>query len=364
MIAIRYDARRSFRRPFAALVAAACFLAAGATMVGVSDSGSTRRTFADVVSSNYFSTLGVPLMKGRPFDAEEEKAGADLNVIVTYSFWTRNDQDSRMIGKQLRINGRLFTVIGITPKGFTGTTALFSPEIFLPLRAYDLVINDSTRDKPLDVRKNSALIVVGRLKHGATLQSADAALAVIGSQLEKAFPAENKDQMLLVRPLSRLVVSTNPTDDHSLRVPAVLLLSLAGIVLLIPSLNVANMMMAKGAARRKEIAIRIAVGGNRNRILQQLVTEALLLAIIAGVTGLMMAAGSTTMLIASLARLGLLLAIGMGKLLANLLYDVHGMDPVVLGVTSMMLTSVALFACYLPARRASRVDPMIALRTE
>src|SRR5207245_11751958 len=148
-----------------------------------------------------------------------------------------------------------------------------------------------------------ALIVVGRLKPGVTRQSAEARLAVVASQMQKAFPAENKDQMLLVRHLSRLNVTINPTDDHALLVPATLLLSLAGIVLLIASLNLANMMMAKGAARRKEIAIRLPTGGSRFRVVRQLVTEGLILAMLGGVAGLFLTSWCTTLLIGSLARL-------------------------------------------------------------
>ena len=202
---------------------------------------------------------------------------AELTAIVTYPYWKKTGEDPQLVGKQVRINGHLFTVVGITPKGFTGTTALISPELFVPLGAFGLVMNDfEGAVKPLAARDNNTLIAVGRLKPGMTQQSADAALAVLASQMEKAYPAENKDQTLVVRPLSRMSISTNPTDDSSLRVPAILLLSLATIVLLIASLNLANMMMAKGAARRKEIAIRLAIGGGRRRIVQQLVTEGLI----------------------------------------------------------------------------------------
>src|SRR5208283_51777 len=157
--------------------------------------------------------------------------------------------------------------------------------------------------KPLAARDNSTLIAVGRLKPGVSQASADASLAVLASQMEKAFPAENKDQTLLVRPLSRMSISTNPSDDSSMRVPAILLLSLAAVVLLIASLNLANMMMAKGAGRRKEIAIRLAIGGGRRQIVRQLVTEGLILAILGGAVGMIIASWSTTLLVGSMARL-------------------------------------------------------------
>ena len=272
-------------------------------LVGIKEGDKTRRTFADVVSSNFFSTLGVPLFEGRSFGADEEKPGRDLTVIVSYSFWRRTGEDPQLIGKHLRINDHLFTVIGITPKGFTGTTVLASPELYLPIGASGFVMNDiGSHGKPLDARDNNALLLVGRLKPRLTLQAANAGLAVVASQMGKAFPAENKDQMLSVHPLSRTSISTNPSSDNDPWAASILLLSLALVVLLIASLNLANMMMAKGAARRKEIAIRLAIGGSRRRIVQQLITEGLVLAILGGATGLLVASWSTTLLIGSLSR--------------------------------------------------------------
>ncbi len=222
---------------------------------------------------------------------------------MSYSFWRKTGKDPQLIGKHLRINDHLFTVIGITLKGFTGTTVLASPELYVPLGAYDFVMNDfESHGKPLDARDNNALFLVGRLKPGVTLQAANAGLAVVASQMGKAFPAENKDQMLSVHPLSRLSISTNPSSDNDPWAAAILLLSLAAIVLLIASLNLANMMMAKGSVRRKEIAIRLAIGGSRRRIVQQLVTEGLVLAILGGAAGLFVASWSTTLLIGSLSR--------------------------------------------------------------
>src|SRR5208283_12271 len=205
--------------------------------------------------------------------------------------------------------------------------------------------------KPLAARDNSTLIAVGRLKPGVSQASADASLAVLASQMEKAFPAENKDQTLLVRPLSRMSISTNPSDDSSMRVPAILLLSLAAVVLLIACLNLANMMMAKGAARRKEIAIRLAIGGGRRRIVQQLVTEGLMVAILGGIAGLLVASWSTSLLIGSLARLAPL------DLVYNATPDIR-----VIGVTLLFcVLSTVVFGLF-PAWKISRPDMWVDLK--
>ncbi|MBV9498761.1 MAG: ABC transporter permease [Acidobacteriaceae bacterium] len=313
-------------------------------LVGIKEDDNTRRTFAAVVSSNYFSTLGVPLFEGRSFRAGEEKPGRDLTAIASYSFWRKTGEDPHLIGKHLRINDHLFTVIGITPKGFTGTTVLASPELYLPLGAYDFVMNDiETHGKPLDARDNNALFLVGRLKPGLTLQAANAGLAVVTSRMGRASPAENKNQMLSVHPLSRLSISTNPSSDNDLWAPAILLLSLAAVVLLIASLNLANMMMAKGAVRRKEIAIRLAIGGSRRRIVQQLVTEGLVLAILGGAAGLFVASWSTTLLIGSLSRVAPI----------DLVYDSTPDARLLAGVLVFCGMSVIIFALF-PAWRLSR----------
>jgi predicted permease len=321
-------------------------------LVGIQEGDATRRSFAAVVSSNYFSTLGVTLAKGRSFLPQEEKPGGELTAIVNHSFWEKKGEDPQLVGKPVRINGRLFTIVGITPKGFTGTTALLSPEIFVPLNAYGMVMNDfDGRVKPLAARDNNALLLMGRLKPGVTPKAADATLAVVASQMEKAYPAENKDQTLLVRPLPRTGFSTSPQDDSSLRTPAVMLLSLAGVVLLIASLNLANMMMAKGTARRKEIAIRLAIGGGRRRIVRQLVTEGLLLAILGGAAGLVAASWSTTLLVQSLAQLAPI----------DIVYDARP-DVRVLGFTLLFCAlSTVIFGLF-PAWKLSKPDVWIDLK--
>ena len=321
-------------------------------MVGIQEGDATRRSFAGVVSSNYFSMLGVTLLKGRPFLAEEEKPGGELTVIVTYPFWKKKGADPALVGKQVRINGRLFTVAGITPQGFTGTMALVSPEVFVPLGSYSVVMNDfEGHVKPLAARDNNSLIVVGRLKPGVTLQAADAMLAVIASQMEKAYPAENKDQTLVARRPSRLSLSTNPTVDVGLQMPAIMLLSLASVVLLIASLNLANMMMAKGAARRKEIAIRLAIGGGRRRIVGQLVTEGMILAILGGCAGLFIASWSTTLLIGSLA----------GLAPVQIIFD-SAPDARVLAVTLMFCVLSTLVFSLFPAWKLSKPDVWVDLK--
>ncbi len=320
-------------------------------LVGVQEGNSTQRTFAAVVSSNYFSMLGVTPLRGRAFFPEEERPGGELTAIVTYPFWVKRGEDPQLVGKPVRINGHVFTIVGVTPKGFTGTTAVVSPEIFVPLSAYGMVMKDfEGHVRPLAARDNHALILLGRLKPGVSPQVADATLAVVASQMENAY-AENKDQALLVRPLPRMGFSTRPQNNSELRMPAILLLSLAGVVLVIASLNLANMMMAKGTARRKEIAIRLAMGGSRQRIVRQLVTEGLLLALLGGAGGLVLAGWSTTLLIKSLVQL----------VPIDVVYDARP-DVRVVGFTLLFcVLSTVVFGLF-PAWKLSKPDVWIDLK--
>ncbi|SPE41437.1 Permease [Candidatus Sulfopaludibacter sp. SbA3] len=279
-------------------------LAHNMALVGVTEGAQTRRVFADIVSSNYFDTYGVPLFRGRTFTSTEEHPSSGIPVtIVSYSFWKKSGADPEILGKVLRVNGRDFSIVGIAPEGFTGNTALFGSEIYLPLGMYEVAINDfEGRGRPLSARDNHCLIVIGRLRPGVTQPAAERQLQSVAGGLAQAYPAENRDQSFLVRPLSRMSVSDAPQNEGGLYATATLLLSASGVILLIASLNVANMMLARGSARRKEIAIRLALGGSRKNIVRQLVTEGLALSILGGAAGLLTAYWSTFGLMHSLAR--------------------------------------------------------------
>src|SRR6185369_10390139 len=153
--------------------------------------------------------------------------------------------------------------------------------------------------RSLTARDNRALIALGRLRGNLDLTTADVQLRATSAHLEKPL-AEDRDQVLVVRPLSRLSVSTSPTDDSKLRAPSLLLLSLSGIVLLIASLNVAYMLLARGNTRRREMAIRLALGAGRRNIVAQGLTEGLMLALLGGLAGSFVASAGTTLLIRSL----------------------------------------------------------------
>jgi predicted permease len=262
-------------------------------LVGIGEGDLTRRVFAGLVTSNYFATFGVQPVLGRTFTPDEELPGAARPVvIVSHDYWKRNGADPSIAGSTIRINSLPFTVIGVGPRGFGGTTTLISPDVWLPTGMYEIVSNDLFRQGPhtlLSDRANHALMVFGRLRPGTSLVAADPMIRVLGGQIEKAYPGENKDHGLLLHPLSRTSISTNPQEDNEAAGAFGLLMALAAIVLLIACMNLANMLLARGSARRREVAIRLALGANRWHVVRQLLTEGLVLSLAGGAVGLVLA---------------------------------------------------------------------------
>src|SRR6266404_1130054 len=157
-------------------------------LVGIGQKGDTRRAFSAVVTSNYFSVLGVPLARGRTFLPEEEAPGHNAPVaIVSYGYWQKHYLDPGVIGSQLFVDGRAFTIVGIAPKGFVGTMQILSPEVWLPMSVYDQVANDFESDNKTTIndRKGTDVRIMGRLKPGMTSAAAKPALEGLAANLEK-----------------------------------------------------------------------------------------------------------------------------------------------------------------------------------
>ena len=270
-------------------------------MVGVNEGDLNRKTFTFLVSANYFDTFGVRLPVGRAFLPQEEKPGSAIPVvIVSHNYWRKAGSDPDLVGKTIRLNSRAFTVVGIAPETFTGTSAMFSPEFWLPLGMYETVANDFINDKKQSLadRQNHALMLVARLKPGLSPAAAQTQLQPLVARLEEAFPDVNKDQIFEVGKLSRLSISTNPVKDSS-EVSSLLLMGVSGAVLLIACFNLANMLLARSASRRREIAIRLALGAGRLRLVRQLLTEGFLLSLVGGAAGLLLASWTNQVLVNS-----------------------------------------------------------------
>jgi predicted permease len=295
-----YEVLRQSGEPFEAVMAHTM------TMLGTTEGDSTRRSFASIVSQSYFSTLGVRLAAGREFTRAEERPGSDEQVVIVGHQYARKAgrAPADVLGGTVRINARDYTIVGVAPEGFAGTMALIAPEYWLPLGVYEKVTDDMFREDArgrLGEPGSRPLMLVGRLRGGLTETTAQPMLTSLTTRFVESDPIENKNYDISVQRLSRTSVSTSPQTDSPFAVLSGLLMGTAALVLLISCLNLANMLLARGTIRRKEIALRLALGSGRARVVRQLLTESLLLALLGSVAGLLLAVWGTRLLIASFA---------------------------------------------------------------
>src|SRR6266700_8019777 len=274
-------------------------------VAGIGRDHEMRRSFAFLTSENYFSLMGVQPFRGRFYNAEECKPNANIAVVVaSYGFWKRQGARNDFVGSALQINGQPYTVIGITPDGFSGASALIAPDIWVPLgirSQLSSAFGDSETMHDLANPQNYALNLVGRMQPGLTIETAKSRLPVLSQRFNamQATDSEFAREVQIQKP-SRFSLSTSPENDGPVTLIGTLLMAMAGAVLLIACLNLANMLLARGTARSKEIAIRLAVGASRWQIVRQLLCEGFLLALCGGAVGLVISAWCTDLLLQQL----------------------------------------------------------------
>ncbi len=322
-------------------------------VAGIGQDQNMRRSFAFLTSENFFSLMGVRPVIGRFYNAEECTPNANLPVVVaSYPFWKRLGGRQDFVGSKLQINGQSYTVIGITPDGFSGVSALVAPDIWLPLGVYSQLgsaFSDSETLHDLAQPKNYALNVAARLRPGLKIDMAKSRLPVLGQRLTAIQPsdAEGAREVQIQKP-SRFSMSTTPQDDGPVTLVGTLLMGMAGAVLIIASLNLANMLLARGTTRAKEIAVRLALGASRWRIVRQLLCEGLLLAICGGMVGLVVSVWFNDLLLHSLARL-------LGSVNFSLVVNLRP-DATVLAATFLFCVLATLLFSLGPALKTSKAD--------
>ncbi len=311
--------------------------------------GTPEQIGGEIVSGNYFSLLGVRPALGRAFLPEEDKIpGASPVVVLSHAFWTKRfGGDPGIVGGRLTLNGLPFTVVGVAPKGFLGTNLLQTPDLWVPMMMHKQVLAGFIADN-FDDRRALTFNIFGRLKPDATIETAQAELRTIASNLEKEYPEPNRGRSVTLMPLAQTTI--HPALRRAFIKAGGLLMTVVGLVLLIACANVANLLLARSTARRKEIAIRLSLGASRARLIRQLLTESLLLALLGGALGLLIAVWGRD----------LLLAFRPPQFFPNgLTLDLDGR---VLGFTlAISLITGALFGIA-PALQASRPDLVAELK--
>src|SRR5271156_697195 len=275
--------------------------------VSVAGKGESQLVDAELVSGNYFQVLGVQPFLGRVLDSQDETApGANRVVVLSYGYWTRHfGSDPNLLDKPLAVNGNSLTVVGVVRPGFTGVQVGQIPDLFIPItmKAQMTPNWDGLAD-----RGDHWVAIIGRLKPRMYAEKAQAGLAPLYRAL-----MEGDATALKLSPRNRqdfvnrkLVLDTGahgrPVLQHDAKQPLLVLMGLVGLVLLIACANLAGLLIARGEGRQREIALRLALGAGRVRLVRQLMTESLILALAGGAAGLALASWTLSVIVNSIPK--------------------------------------------------------------
>jgi predicted permease len=316
---------------------------------GLSSAGRSEAVFGELVSGNYFGVLGVRPTIGRGFRADEDDLpGAAPVVVISHGLWKRRfAADPGIIGRTIALSGRPFEVVGVMPAEFTGMYVGVAPEAWAPLTSEPYLAPGSGR---LESRSERWLFAKGRLRRGVSPAQAQAGIDVLAGQLAGAYPDSNRRLKFRLIPTSD--VRLHPEVDRVLTPVATILMTVVGLVLLIACTNLAGLLLARAVSRRKEMAIRLAIGAKRGRLVRLLLTESMVLAILGGVLGLLMALWTASSLVSlqppGPLRLSLDLGVGVN----------------VLAFTALITILTGFLFGLAPALQATRPDVVPALKDE
>jgi predicted permease len=267
----------------------------GLSRVTLTRRDTTRQVNAMFVSGNYFSFLGAVPVYGRGFLPDEDRQDISPVVVLSYQAWQRQGADPTIVGQYLRINGVPCQVVGVAQKGFSGIS-LAGPDLWLPIGSYlrTMVLSRGESMPPEKWRDLSSypfyLIPVGRLKPGLSMSSAQASLQAMVPILKEKYPRHWKSRSKpYLYPVPRVSIVFGDKEHPIMTGVSLFLMGLSAIILIIACFNLANMLIIRGSRRCREIAVRLALGGGRLRIIRQLLIESLLLALLGGALGLLLA---------------------------------------------------------------------------
>jgi len=312
----------------------------------VDGKGQPERIWGSLVSGNYFDVLGVRLALGRTFTPDEDRTpGTHPVVVISHRLWQRRfASDPALIGKTIRLNQLDFTVIGVAPKGFRGSYMGLEYDLWAPAIMYPQV---SPSGHHLDLRGSHHFLVIGRLRDGAPFEQAQVNVQAIAAQLAKDYPRENEGEGATL-----ITLIDDPEGFGPIAPSLMVLMAAAGLVLLIACVNVANLLLARVAGRSREMGIRLALGAGRGRLVRQMLTESLLLAVTGGAGGALLALWLSNAMSLMIPPMGYPVSL-------NLAWD-YRVSGFAVALTFLTVLAVGL----VPALRATKVDPVVSIKNE
>ncbi len=315
-----------------------------------SQANAAARASGQLVSGNYFSLLGVHAMRGRVLTPDDDKPNAEPAAVISYRYWEKQlNSDPSAVGKRLIINGTNFTVVGVTPREFFGERVRRPPDFWLPLAFHPQI---ELRPSYLDNNQVYFLMILGRLKPGVTIQQAQANINLNLRQFltDQAGSQLTDDRKLGIQNTYATLVDGSGGISGLRRLystPLQMLMAIVGMVLLISCANVGSLLLSRAASRKAEISLRMALGATRWRIVRQLLTESMLLAVIGGVCGVLLAQWGVTVLVNLVAK--------------DAPLDTR-VDLGVLAFTAGVSLVAGLLFGLVPALQASRMDLSLAMK--
>jgi predicted permease len=314
----------------------------------------TEMGFVEMVSGSYFPTLGVSAARGRTLSETDDVFGAAPITVISHGLWMRRfNKDPDVVGRTLQFNGHLFTIVGVVPPEYAGALRGLSMDAWIPIAA-SRTLSPSDTDW-MTSRGSRGLMLLGRLRPGASVDQAQAAFDVIAAKLYAAYPEQWRTIRNVRRPVS--VISERRSRIHpDLNGPVAgfmtLLMIVVGLVLLTACANVANLLLARGTARAREIGVRLALGAGRRRLVRQLLTESVLLALAGGAFGVVVAVWVTRVLMSFKPPVPVPVAL-----------DLH-LDAGVLTFAILLSLATGMFFGLAPALHASRADVIPVLKDD